>query len=370
MFDEFAARVMVDLQGSLGGQMQGLLSQMVTDLRDFGQILGNMGHALLNFASAMPGLAHTMLTIADAVSSVILAISSLPSWIITAVMALEEFYRWGGLALNLLVRLAGAPAAMAAWYQGANFIRSFGTALMSLVQGGALAIQWVGQMVGKLSSVIPAAEGAGTAIKEFSADMYVTAGTLDPMLVAGIAAAAAGIGYLIYKLVTATSATQQWIAASSAAVAKASDLQVLGTVNTQLADTITRLTGAEQNLAVTQREVSAATFAGRGAGEVYAAVMQSAQAPVSELTAHLQALLGTAHTVETNTQTLANTFHTSLPGAMALRSLSNCLRHQAAGFFCAVSLVSMVVRGLLIQAMPGSLGATGCRPRNRSGRAA
>ncbi|MGH3252459.1 MAG: RNA-guided endonuclease TnpB family protein [Trebonia sp.] len=53
-----------------------------------------------------------------------------------------------------------------------------------------------------------------------------------------------------------------------------------------------------------------------------------------------------------------------------IRSLSNCLRHQAALFICVASWVWMVGRGLLIHTLAGSRGATGRRLRNRSGRAA
>jgi hypothetical protein len=52
------------------------------------------------------------------------------------------------------------------------------------------------------------------------------------------------------------------------------------------------------------------------------------------------------------------------------RSLSNSMRHQAALFIPAVSCDWMVGRGWLIQALAGRSGASGRRPRNRSGRAA
>jgi hypothetical protein len=51
------------------------------------------------------------------------------------------------------------------------------------------------------------------------------------------------------------------------------------------------------------------------------------------------------------------------------RNLSNCLKHQATCVISTSSCDSMVGRGLLIQALAGSFGATG-RDRNRSGRAA
>ena len=105
MFDEFAARITVDLRGSLGSETQGLLSKMVPDLQEIGQVFGNLGHAILNFASDMPGLAEVLLKIVDALSGVILWLSSLPHWLIEGAMGLEEFYRWGGLAATIIAKI-------------------------------------------------------------------------------------------------------------------------------------------------------------------------------------------------------------------------------------------------------------------------
>ena len=62
MLDRFGAKMVVDME-RLGGQVNALLSKAVEDLQMFGQVLGNIGHALLNFASAMPGLAEVLLKI-------------------------------------------------------------------------------------------------------------------------------------------------------------------------------------------------------------------------------------------------------------------------------------------------------------------
>jgi hypothetical protein len=57
----------------------------------------------------------------DDISKVIEWLSTLPRWLIMGAMALEEFYRWGGLAATVIARiglalpaLAGAPVAIAA----------------------------------------------------------------------------------------------------------------------------------------------------------------------------------------------------------------------------------------------------------------
>ena len=62
------AKIDVDLIQQ-GGQLNSLLSNMVSDLIEIGQVFGNLGHAILNFASDMPGLAEVLLRIADAASA-------------------------------------------------------------------------------------------------------------------------------------------------------------------------------------------------------------------------------------------------------------------------------------------------------------
>ena len=106
MWDEFSARITVDMQQmAKSGEMQALLGNMVSDLQMLGQVFGNVGHAMLNFASDMPGLAEVLLMIVDDISKVILWISQLPHWLILGAMALEEFYRWGGLAASIIARI-------------------------------------------------------------------------------------------------------------------------------------------------------------------------------------------------------------------------------------------------------------------------
>ncbi len=171
MFDEFSARITVDLQQmQKSGQMQSLLGGMVADLTEIGQVFGNLGHAILNFASDMPGLAAVLLQIVDGVSKVIEWISQLPRPLIMGAMALEEFYRWGGLAASMIARiglalpaLAGAPVAIAAglWSRLAGIMGSIVGVGAQLVSGlarvaGAIVgedIPVIGALSGKLSGL-------------------------------------------------------------------------------------------------------------------------------------------------------------------------------------------------------------------------
>ena len=82
----------------------GLLNDMTKDAIEFGQVFGNLGHAILNFAAAMPGLAELLLRVADGISRVILWASQYHV-IITMFMVFEEFQRWGGLVSTMLGKM-------------------------------------------------------------------------------------------------------------------------------------------------------------------------------------------------------------------------------------------------------------------------
>ena len=99
-------------QGALGAQAAQPAVRRGGDLTAFGQVLGNVGHALLNFASDMPGLAHVLLGVVDGASKLIEIFSSMPGKIITGYMALEEFNRWGSLVVGGMGRLGLAANAL------------------------------------------------------------------------------------------------------------------------------------------------------------------------------------------------------------------------------------------------------------------
>ena len=107
VFDTFAAKVDVELKGAFGDELTGLISKGAQDFTEFGQILGNIGHAIANFAAAMPGLAEVLLKIIDVLSDFLKIISEIPAPIITAAMAFEEFLRWGSLVNGMVAGLIG-----------------------------------------------------------------------------------------------------------------------------------------------------------------------------------------------------------------------------------------------------------------------
>jgi hypothetical protein len=331
VMDEFAARVTVDLQGSLGREAQGLLSQMVTDLVEFGQILGNVGHAILNLAGDMPGLAHVLLAVADGISRVILAITSLPSWIITTFMAFEEFYRWGGLALRMVTALAAAPAAMVTWFQGANFIRAFGQSIIGLVNYGGLFLQWAGQMVARLEGVIPAAAEAGEAMTVLGEDMSLAAVTMRPMLVAGVAGAVAALVGLVFVLSRVQDATQKWVSSSQEAVRAASDLDVYNVISQRMADNSIRMAAAQQALTDATAHTAPVMGAASRYTSGYSAAADQAAQDVQALTRNQQFLSSTAAHVTENATALGAALRMTSGEALLMASAAGVNLQQSMG---------------------------------------
>jgi len=139
MLNEFGARVSVDLVKGMD-QFKGLMSAGDRDLQLFGQVLGNIGHALLNFASKMPGLAEVLLRILEIISRVALVISEMPGWFITTVMVFEEMYRWGGLLASGFEKLGFAAVATRI-----RLVSMIGPAILGAIRD---MVAWIGALGG------------------------------------------------------------------------------------------------------------------------------------------------------------------------------------------------------------------------------
>ena len=98
IMQNFIANLDVGLASSMGN-VRTVLASGVQDLVEFGQILGNIGHAILNLAADMPGLAEIHPEGNRRVlSDLIKWVSNLPPMLIAVVMGIEEAYRWSGFA--------------------------------------------------------------------------------------------------------------------------------------------------------------------------------------------------------------------------------------------------------------------------------
>jgi len=278
VFQRFAAEVTVDMTGAFGHQLEGLLSKAVSDFVEFGQILGNVGHAVLNFASAMPGLAELLLKIADAISRVILWVSEIPAPFITAAMAFEEFIRWGGL-----------------------LTRGIGALLLGL-----------GKLLPEGSAAAEAMTSAGNAAKAASTGFWTFARSLVVFLATSPAGwaldAVVAIGVFTYAVVTAKDQTQQWVASVNQMLAKAPDISVINT-------TAQALTATNRQLAQAQEVLSTKTSA-------WAAITSGVSQDVSALQTEHQHLITTLGTEASDVGYISSTYKVSFAAAVAIAAAS------------------------------------------------
>ena len=365
MFDEFAARITVDLRGSLGSETQGLLSKMVPDLQEIGQVFGNLGHAILNFASDMPGLAEVLLKIVDALSGVVLWLSSLPHWLIEGAMGLEEFYRWGGLAATIIAKIgmllpsiAGAPLGIVAglWSRLAG--------IMGSVAGvGAQLVGGLAKIAGGIAKVAPAAQGAAAGLEDMSKSMAAAAE--DTALMGAIGAVVAATVIAVIAFGRIKDATDAWVASTDKAVQAASDLNiynVLGQTMEQNAIKTQAATQALDHMSVSWHQagqqvgVAAARF-----GSYNGEIQRSAQ-DVSDLTQQQQFLSQTTRTVGANVNYLASTYHISTTAAQAMAQEAGVnLQHSLLGSGQAAQIARQQIANFVtsIGAMSAPAGVVG-----------
>jgi chemotaxis protein histidine kinase CheA len=250
MLDEFSARITVDLkQMSASGETQGLLGNMLSDLQELGQVFGNLGHAILNFAADMPGLAEVLLKVVDALSGVILWVSTLPHWLIEGAMALEEFYRWGGLAASIIARiglllpaLAGAPLGIAVGLFGRL------AAIMGSVVGvGAQLVGGLGRVAGAIVGedipVVGALSGKLEGLSQEMSDAAANTAMMGTLGLLAAAAAGAGIAFDHYR-----NAAQRAIDAVNQSLQSANDLQILNRTAAGIVSISDKMAAQEQVL--------------------------------------------------------------------------------------------------------------------------
>ena len=357
IFDTFAAKVVVDMSaaGGAGGRLNTLLAGMVPDLTELGQIFGNLGHALLNFASDMPGLAGGMLQFADAVSRVILAISSLPKWLIEGVFALHEFNTWGSVASGMMGRLGGSVTQLSGGF-GSYFL--VGDRFVGILKN----------MIGILPSVAFGIAGAAAKVPVLGAAVVGTTEDIDAAKVAtmewigelsametlGLTALAAGIGFLVYKLVIAKTAAQQFEAAMQAGVEKANNFSILRDVGANLsilARNSDQATAAmHRNYTATDQLVSAVGRSGLAYNQQSAAYNQAKMNLETYSAAQVQQIGDASRTVQ-GAEQIAKAYHLTIPQAMGVAqaagvNLTKALKTQGGAWTVAGQQVKDYMTGM------------------------
>lgn len=221
VFDRFVASIDVQMRGALGNTLSGLIANGVNDLTRFGQVLGNLGHAILNFAAAMPGLAEVLLGVIDGISKLIFWLSTLPKWLITSVMAGEEFLRWGSLLVNLFGRITAGIGTLV----GAAGFDAVGGAIS---KAGNTARKEAGSFSGLLTTIVSFAAENPLAAFAIAAGLALTAVTI--------------------KILTAKDSTQQWVSSLEGAVSANFGLQQIGVTYQNLQQVTSAFTGAQKQV--------------------------------------------------------------------------------------------------------------------------
>jgi hypothetical protein len=227
VLDQLAARAEVAFTS---GGMSTFLQHADSDLMGIGTFFGNLFGIIGNFLKTMPGYAERLLGILDGVSHVVETITaSAPVQDITKV----------GLAAHGALLYVGLAATAA----------SFGVS-KALLGIGNLAAN-LGSTEGKLAGFGTVGEKAAGALRVFG----VEAAGASQLPWGWIAVAAAGIGFLVYELVSAKDATQQWLGSLQNGITSAKTITQgvtdLGNAQAQVAS---QLGGAKDQLGAVQHK--------------------------------------------------------------------------------------------------------------------
>ncbi len=106
----FATKLTAELQGPLGNQLAGFFADGVKFMIQWGQVLGNLGHAFLDFASHMAGVGHVLLDVLVALSRALAALASNPlgASLIGLLAAMSAVYRYGQLLVTIFRWMGGS----------------------------------------------------------------------------------------------------------------------------------------------------------------------------------------------------------------------------------------------------------------------
>jgi hypothetical protein len=240
ILDAFGARIDTDVDSNMK-QMQSVLGDGAKDLKEFGEVFGNLGMAIFSAASQMPGLAEVLLGLLADITRVISVVVQFSGEfrfmgvsVLTVTMALEEFMRWGGLVVSMMAGLGIETTALGDRFLSMERFQGVFMSLALAIPNAAVAISGgLSNMAGGLANVfyrsaavvgvVPllgdgldlagdAAVGASVGIAGFGEAIAGAVAGLTFFEVAVGVVAAVGVGILIDKILTATSATQKFIA--------------------------------------------------------------------------------------------------------------------------------------------------------------
>ena len=216
MLDAFAAKIDVELAGSVGGQLHKMLGTGVSDLQAWGAVLGNIGHMILNLASEMPGLAEVLIHVLSAFTGFLNMLSGISPGLVTFAMGLEETWRWGGK----VAEMAGV------------LLSSFG-GLATKIGSAAGALATMGDM-SKLTGVRTALLGVESGGEGRRGGWSRLPGSWRDRGAGSLPGLRSALGLLIDKLVTAQTAAERFTSNMETAINKANFTQGLTDILTDL----------------------------------------------------------------------------------------------------------------------------------------
>jgi SLT domain-containing protein len=320
LFDTFLARVQYDLGHGGSDLITGLLSDMVRDAQQIGQIFATLGDAVANLAAKMPGLVHLLLDLVQAGADLIDWFAKLPSWVVTSIIVLEEFYRWGGLLITIFARIGAAISSMVLT-NAIPLLSTFGEYFQTIVKTIGVA---VGAVLVRIGELIGGAAKAGGAMDALAGSTVLlgtkigeAAATMGPGLAALIAISIGALAFLIVELGSAKNAQEQFADAIEQTVNKSSNLVVLDVIAQDFAKLDTHIAAAKKQL----DEFSKGLIGGGGPGT--GEVQGNMIAGVDALTKAQQRLQQQFANVGAGVQYLSRTYGTTFLGALALAQAAN-----------------------------------------------
>lgn len=217
VMDQLAARTAIAIQS---GGMSKFLHNAASDLARLGDIVGNIFGTIGNLLKTMPGYAQILLGVIDSVS--------------------KGLERVTGSGFSQGIIKAGL-----AFHGAAVYIGLAATAASSLVRGG---LTQAGNLFERVAVRLAPMDGLlGRAGIGF---MGLAAGAADAAALpwGWIALAAAAVGFLVFKLVTAKDATQRWFASLQQVLMAQNAVKGFTTLQVDQAVVTNRLAFAQRDL--------------------------------------------------------------------------------------------------------------------------
>jgi len=262
VLDQLGARIEVAVTS--GNGLNTFATTAVNDLGKLTNSLGNVTGIFGDLLKVVPGYANVLLTLGDNATKGAEGITAMAEPLLKVGLAAHGAILYTGLLGTAFASLARGGATMVG-----NLAEKLGTALLATDAFGA------------------AGEKAGTALLGFSADAAEAAA----LPWGWIAIAAAGLGVLAYKMLTAKDATQQWLGSMQQTLAQASaGTKGLTLLQEDQAAVSTRLALAQQHYGLTAAQATKAMNTMGGSIQVTGREIQGGAKSISELSAGQQTL--------------------------------------------------------------------------------